>query len=337
MEQFSSNEDINKLIGYFEGNINLKNPYGMNKLKKLIKENPSSTELFDFGKYLYSKILETNKNILLLEKTLMNDTYKKQERRLNIYRSIKNCNFDVAVVYWSTLLGLTEGCTSFYDYIKSIGMYCDLNNKNEFYLKISEFVNEEKFDFNTLNSIMNKNAEAYPSEQQIKNNYRIIKNKVKNYTCEIGKFGELISYRYSKDELRSLGKDDLASRVIWVARDIGDHFGFDQTSFDENEEELILEVKATDSKKFEYEKDNFYMTQNEFQQMKKMKEEYNYLVVRVYVDDKGNGNLFYLKPNDDMSVEYGDIKYVTNGKILPGRTTYEYKRVPKKKVYKLED
>ncbi len=337
MEQFSSNTDINKLIGYFEGNISLKNPYGMNKLKKLIKENPSSKELHEFGKYLYSKILETNKGILLLEKTLMNETYKKQERRLNIYRSIKDCNFDIAVVYWSTLLGLTESCTSFYDYIKSIGMYCDLNNKNEFYLKMSEFVTEENFDFNSLNCLINRSTDAYPSEQQIKNNYRIIKSKVKNCTNEIGIYGELCSYRFSKNELRSLGKDDLASRVIWVARDIGDHFGFDQTSFDENEEELILEVKATDSKKFEYEKDNFYMTQNEFQKMKEMKEEYNYIVTRVYVDDKGTANLFYLKPNDDMSVEYGDIKYVTTGKLLPGGNTYEYKRVPKKKIYKLED
>ena len=335
MGQVSSNADINKLISYFNGEIALKNALGMGKLKKLINENPSSKDLCILRDYLYKKLLDSEKNIQLLERNLNNEDFKKQEKRLNIYRTLYNSNLDIAVAYWSSLVGLTDEVNSFYDFIKSYGMYADLDNKNEFYKKMNEFITEEQMDFDTFGRLMIRN-DKYPNDQEIKNNYRIIKNKAKNFTKELGIYGELCSYKFSKRELRRINRDDLANRSIWVARDIGDHFGFDQTSFDENENELILEVKATDSKKFETEKDNFYMTQNEFQKMKEMKDEYNYLVVRVYIDDRGYANLYYLKPNDDMSVEYGDIKYVTDGKLAKNKTTYQYKREPKKKVYRLD-
>ena len=71
-----------------------------------------------------------------------------------------------------------------------------------------------------------------------------------------------------------------------------------------------MEVKATNSPKFEKEKDNFYMTIHEFEIMKELKKEYNYVVVRTYINEQGIAELYYLKPNEDNSVEYGDIKYV---------------------------
>lgn len=335
MSHISNNEDINKLINYFEGTIDIKNPCGMNKIKKLIKDDPSSSDLGVLRNYLYGKLLETGKNIKSLEREVLNDTYKKQEKVLNVYRSILNCNFDFAVTYWSSLLGLTPEYNSIYDGFKNFGLYSDLNNKNEFYQELSKFIKSEKFDENVFNCLK-RNTSKYPDEQHIRINYSKQKHNVDNCTKELGIYGELISYRFSKQELINQGKEELSDRVIWVARDIGDFFGFDQTSFDENEEEMLLEVKATDSINFEKEKDNFYVTQNEFQNMKKLKDEYQYYIVRVYIDSDGVGHLYYLKPNKDMSVEYGDIKYVTDGKLGKNKNTYEYKRKPKRKIYKLD-
>ena len=335
MSQVSNNADINKLINFFDGEYSMKNGLGMNKLKTFIENDPTSNDLSIFRDYLYKKLLESEKDILLLEKILSREDFKKQERRLNIYRTLYNSNLNQAVTYWSSLVGLTEPFSTFYEFIKSASIYADLNNRNEFFKNINQFITEENFNFDEFNKLIIRN-DKYPSKQQIKNNYIVIKNKAKNFTKELGIYGELCSYEFLKQELNRIDREDLADRTIWVARDIGDHFGFDQTSFDENEEELILEVKATDSKKFESEKDNFYMTQNEFQKMKELKDEYNYLVVRVYIDEKGFAHLYYLKPNDDMSVEYGDVKYVTDGKLAKNKTTYEYKREPKKKVFKLD-
>jgi len=56
------------------------------------------------------------------------------------------------------------------------------------------------------------------------------------------------------------GRDDLAQKVIWAARDIGDGLGFDILSFDEaDDSERMLEVKATGLGKFF----PFYVTANE--------------------------------------------------------------------------
>lgn len=329
-----SNADINLLMDYFNGVGNLKNALGMNKLKTFIENNPSSNDLSVLRNYLYQELLDSEKDIQLLEKNLSNEDFKKQEKRLNVYRTLYNSKLNQPVAYWASLVGLTEPYSSFYEFIKSYSMYADLNNKNEFFKNMNEFIIKENFDFDIFNKLMIRN-DKYPSKQEIKNNYKIIKNKAKNFTKEMGIYGELCSYEFSKRELTRIGREDLAERAIWVARDIGDYFGFDHTSFDKNEEELILEVKATDSKKFENEKDNFYMTQNEFQKMIEMKNEYNYQVVRVYIDEKGFANLFYLSPNDDLSLEYGDIRYEIEGKSK-NKSTYNYKRVPKKKVFKLD-
>ena len=307
----------------------------MKKLKHFIEENPSSKELYILRDYLYSRLLDSEKDIQILEKNLSNEEYKKQEKRLNVYRTFFNSDINVPIAYWASLVGLIEPYDSFYEFIKSYSVYSDLNNKNEFLKNINSFLNEENFDFDMFNKLKSSTY-TYPDKQEIKRNYKIIKNKAKNFTKEMGIYGELCSYEFSKRELKRIGREDLAKRTIWVARDIGDYFGFDLFSFDEKEKELILEVKATDSKRFEIEKDNFYMTQNEFQKMKEMKEDNNYQVVRVYIDEKGFANLYYLKPNDDMSVEYGDIKYVIDGKLSKNRTTYEYKRVSMKKVFKLD-
>ena len=57
-----------------------------------------------------------------------------------------------------------------------------------------------------------------------------------------------------------MGRDDLASKVEWVAQTIGDGLGFDILSFDDaDDSERMLEVKATVLGKFF----PFYVTVNE--------------------------------------------------------------------------
>jgi hypothetical protein len=56
------------------------------------------------------------------------------------------------------------------------------------------------------------------------------------------------------------GRDDLARRVVWASRDIGDGLGFDILSFDDADDtERMLEVKTTGLGKFSC----FYVTGNE--------------------------------------------------------------------------
>jgi hypothetical protein len=62
----------------------------------------------------------------------------------------------------------------------------------------------------------------------------------------LGDIGEEFALWYERQRLIAAGRDDLAAKVRWVARDIGDGLGFDILSFDEADgSERYVEVKAT--------------------------------------------------------------------------------------------
>jgi hypothetical protein len=61
----------------------------------------------------------------------------------------------------------------------------------------------------------------------------------------LGRRGEDLVYRLESDRLRRAGRPDLAERVEWVARDIGDGLGYDIRSYDADGGELHIEVKTT--------------------------------------------------------------------------------------------
>jgi len=76
----------------------------------------------------------------------------------------------------------------------------------------------------------------------------------------LGKLGEEFVYQLERHRLKEVGRDDLVSKVEWVAQTIGDGLGFDILSFDETcDSERMLEVKATGLGKFF----PFYVTANE--------------------------------------------------------------------------
>ena len=76
----------------------------------------------------------------------------------------------------------------------------------------------------------------------------------------LAKIGEEFVYHLERLRLKEAGRDDLASKVQWVAQSIGDGLGFDILSFDDaDDSERMLEVKATGLGKFF----PFYVTANE--------------------------------------------------------------------------
>ena len=76
----------------------------------------------------------------------------------------------------------------------------------------------------------------------------------------LGKLAEQFVFDLERYRLSEAGRDDLARKVVWASRDIGDGLGFDILSFNEaDESERMLEVKATGLGKFF----PFYVTSNE--------------------------------------------------------------------------
>ena len=76
---------------------------------------------------------------------------------------------------------------------------------------------------------------------------------------ELGEAGEAFLYQAEQDRLSKLGRDDLAGRVRWVAKEDGDGAGYDILSFSRRGEERWLEVKTTKGSKTT----PFWITTNE--------------------------------------------------------------------------
>jgi hypothetical protein len=76
----------------------------------------------------------------------------------------------------------------------------------------------------------------------------------------LGRLAEQFVFDIERYRLNEAGRDDLAQKVVWASRDLGDGLGFDIISFDETDEsERMLEVKGTGLGKFF----PFYVTSNE--------------------------------------------------------------------------
>ncbi len=88
----------------------------------------------------------------------------------------------------------------------------------------------------------------------------------------LGKLGEQFVFELEQYRLRAAGRDDLAKKVLWAARDIGDGLGFDILSFDDaDDSERMLEVKTTGLGKFF----PFYVTGNEVRCSEDIPHQYN--------------------------------------------------------------
>jgi hypothetical protein len=98
----------------------------------------------------------------------------------------------------------------------------------------------------------------------------------------LAKLGEDFTVRLEQHRLRSVGRDDLADKVQWVAETIGDGLGFDVLSFDDaDESERLIEVKTTGLGKFF----PFYVTANEVRCSEDMADQFQ--LFRVFDFAKG--------------------------------------------------
>jgi hypothetical protein len=67
----------------------------------------------------------------------------------------------------------------------------------------------------------------------------------------LGLMGEQFVFDLERYRLMTAGRDDLAQKVLWASRDIGDGLGYDILSFDESDDtERMLEIKTTGLGKF---------------------------------------------------------------------------------------
>lgn len=112
----------------------------------------------------------------------------------------------------------------------------------------------------------------------------------------LGERGEQFVLNFERFRLEQAGRSDLAREVRWVSKEDGDGTGFDIQSFTlEQEQELYIEVKTTNSGKYQ----PFYISDNELAYSREWEQQY--CLYRVY-DFKANARLFRLEGAVDRHV-----------------------------------
>ncbi len=129
------------------------------------------------------------------------------------------------------------------------------------------------------------------SEMSKKTIRKIDYAKKQKKNAENGLIGEKLVMAYEAEKLRSYGKEELIEKIKWISKE-DDGTGYDILSFDENGNEIYIEVKST----ADNENAVFFISTNEINTMEKLKEKY--FVYRVYNVKSKNPSVFILNYDD---------------------------------------
>lgn len=140
-------------------------------------------------------------------------------------------------------------------------------------------LSEEKIDFFPLKNIQKKHKVKKVNYEEI----NIAKRK-------IGFIGEKIVLELEKEKLKKLGYLELIDKIEHTSIDVGDGTGYDIKSFDENKNEMYIEVKTTTAKN---PNENVFISFNEVEFSKNNKD--NYALYLIYELDCGNKKAKILK------------------------------------------
>lgn len=84
-----------------------------------------------------------------------------------------------------------------------------------------------------------------PSRARTRAGRHVDYGKLQEESSRVGALGEELVVQYERKRLHDAGRPDLADKVLWVAKEIGDGLGYDVQSFEPSGEQLYIEVKST--------------------------------------------------------------------------------------------
>lgn len=131
---------------------------------------------------------------------------------------------------------------------------------------------------------------TYKKKNPLKDNY--LEKEQKNRS--IGIQGEELVISYEKWYLMRIGKENLADKIEWISKDIGDGAGFDILSRNPNGSDKYIEVKSTKLSR----ETPFFYTRNELEfSIDHSKQFYLY-------------RIFNIEDNARMFIKNGDLKSI---------------------------
>jgi hypothetical protein len=101
-----------------------------------------------------------------------------------------------------------------------------------------------------------------------------VEREIRN--TKLGEAGETWVINFERQRLLAEGREDLANKIVWASKDVGDGLGFDIISYNSSGDKVYIEVKTTCLGKFSA----FYLTQKEIQTSLKLG--VSYYIYRVF-------------------------------------------------------
>ena len=226
---------------------------------------------------------------------LFSNYNESEEFKINIYR---NLPFRYADIHLENIIFSKMFDISYEDedYLKLVlNLLSDKNNLNNYYRFVIFWSNEDlgfdcfKRNGKNLNQFkVYSSVRSYTKEELLMYLRKFPEQISEDYKHIIGQSSEMLVYVEEKKNLINHGRGDLAEKVTWVARIVGDGFGYDILSFDpETGKEKLIEVKGTlykmHSNEFNLSKD-----ESEFGTNISFDDKSEYWVYRVYIDQNLN-------------------------------------------------
>ncbi len=288
---------INRVIDFIKGNITDITKEEIDSTPDILKMHKNLAELNpireEIEKLLYRRVDEVEYFCAILA----NENMEYHERTAHAFKNLPfrtSKNIEMECYLLSKLFRLKTN--NYFNLISIIidEISKDQTDKNNWNLYFDIFMGQEDIDFSSfINNPKINSQNIYPSDEEIEKNFEIAKHlyskgynnltkeEQKFYSMSVGHYFEKIACQEEWDNLQKAGRPDLAQRIFWVSRYVGDGFGYDVLSFDpETEKPKLIEVKGTLSP---YLIDEIILSYNEFRYFNN--ENLNYRMYRYYLSE----------------------------------------------------
>jgi len=156
----------------------------------------------------------------------------------------------------------------------------------------------------------NETNEDVPKfQEKIEESKHINTSKPSN-GAELGLSGEYFILKYEIRKLKEIGQAELVGKVKHISVESNDTAGYDILSFDNNGNEIFIEVKTTTGEK----KTAFFITENELNCSRKNPEKYRLYRVYNFNEGKGQGDVEIVQGSVNANYDLKPVTYIATKK-----------------------
>ncbi len=308
-------QPILNVIDFIKGNTENISKTDIDNALNSMKTHPGQEDILQLTIQIENLLYKRSKEVHNFCNILANNNIEYSERDAHTFKNLPfktSKNIELECYLISQLFGLKENRYDalIYSFISIMPAPKEDIKKWESYFNI--FMEYENINFSSFTDNPKINPQnIYPSDKEIEENFEKAKHLYARgynnlteeektfYSASVGMYFEKVACQQEWEYLCAAGRPDLAQRIFWVSRYVGDGFGYDVLSFDpETETPKLIEVKGTLSPNLIYE---VTLSYNEFKKIQN--ENLNSFIYRYYLsEDKIGRYILTSQTNNELKI-----------------------------------